>query len=339
MEKLSDDQKKRISEALKKAYASGKRGPPWNKGLNAEQDYRLKKISDSLKGKPPAQKSAEGRKRLSDYMKERVRISRMREVLTKPKYTQLTRGMLYHLYWEEELTLQDIATKFNISSSTIASYFKRFGIPMRTISEASKLTHIKGRNKGEFRKGFIPWNYGLSPTDETKQKIREARARQVITEEIRKKMSLNNARYWKGKVKSERHLRKIMSAWNIKPNKVEQRLIDIIHKYSLPFKYVGDGKVILGGLNPDFINTDGSKQLVEIFGRAFHDPKFPRRVRIPSIAGQESYRKAVYASLGFDCLVMWDDEMKQLSDREIANRIRRFIKSKKRPIAQLRWEF
>ena len=36
-------------------------------------------------------------------------------------------------------------------------------------------------------------------------------------------------------------------------------IIDLINKYNLPYKYTGNGKFILGGKNPDFVNVNGEK--------------------------------------------------------------------------------
>jgi len=133
---------------------------------------------------------------------------------------------------------------------------------------------------------------------------------------------------WKDQEVREKRIKGALKALNRRPTNLEQRLIGIIKKYKLPYRYTGDGSVIVAGLNPDFINANGAKTLIEIFGIAFHDPERTFRSRIP-LPQQEEYRKAIYASFGFDCLVLWDDEMEGLSDKEIANRIKKFTKSRK----------
>ena len=43
---------------------------------------------------------------------------------------------------------------------------------------------VKGfRTSGSFKKGMIPWNKGIPHSDETKDKIKKARANQMFTEE------------------------------------------------------------------------------------------------------------------------------------------------------------
>jgi len=110
-----------------------------------------------------------------------------------------------------------------------------------------------------------------------------------------------------------------------KPTKPEKKLMEIIDKYELPFKYVGDGGVTIYGLNPDFINCNGEKKIIEVFGRAFHDPdkSFIEEV---SWYQQEWGRKAIYSQLGFDTLIIWDDEMDD--DEIVVERIKSFMEVK-----------
>lgn len=130
--------------------------------------------------------------------------------------------------------------------------------------------------------------------------------------------------------------RRRLKALQKKPTKPEARIINILNEFSIrDWEYVGDGQVKLAGLYPDFINVNGKKKLIEVFGRGYHDPAKPYLKRELELYRQEPYRKAIYASLGFDCLVLWDDEMEKFSDEEIADRIKTFTKSRHKPTAQL----
>lgn len=109
-----------------------------------------------------------------------------------------------------------------------------------------------------------------------------------------------------------------------KPSLPETRLIQIIEANNLPFIYVGDGSLIIRGLNPDFIESNGKKKIIEVFGRAFHDPSYKHafKKKIPYYQ-LEGGRKSIYAQLGFDCLIIWDDELND--EGEIVKRINRFM--------------
>ena len=102
------------------------------------------------------------------------------------------------------------------------------------------------------------------------------------------------------------------------PNKVEKQLIELISAHELPFKYTGDGSLIIGGYCPDFANSDGKKQLIELFGHYWHKKdKMPWHY-------SELGRIMAYNSLGFKCLVIWEHE---LEDKEaVVKKIADFIR-------------
>lgn len=52
-----------------------------------------------------------------------------------------------------------------------------------------------------------------------------------------------------------------------RPTSYERRVVSLIKKYQLPYRYVGDGKVIIGGKNPDFINTNHQKIFIEVYAK------------------------------------------------------------------------
>ena len=81
---------------------------------------------------------------------------------------------------------------------------------------------------------------------------------------------------------------------------------------------MGDGSFIIGGLNPDFINVNGKKKVIELFGRVWHDTYLKDWKR------SELGRMMVFSSYGFDTLIIWDDE---LEDKQvIIDRIKEFNK-------------
>lgn len=77
---------------------------------------------------------------------------------------------------------------------------------------------------------------------------------------------------------------------HIRPNKPEKALLKIIKP--LGFKYVGDGSLIVGKFNPDFVHTT-LPLLIEVFGEYWHEP------------GTERKRIAYFRKHGYRCLVLW----------------------------------
>ena len=95
-----------------------------------------------------------------------------------------------------------------------------------------------------------------------------------------------------------------------KPNIAEQKLITLIEENNLPFKYVGDGQFILGGKCPDFLNVNGKKQIIELFGAYWH-PIF-----------DVAKRTEHFKQYGFQTLIIWEDELKDMS--KVSAKIKRF---------------
>lgn len=81
-----------------------------------------------------------------------------------------------------------------------------------------------------------------------------------------------------------------------RPTRPEQKLNTYIEEHDLPWRYVGDGRVWMNGHNPDFIHIN-EKKIVEVFGRYWH----------PSQHVAEF--KKLYAAMGWQMKVIWDDEL------------------------------
>jgi len=107
----------------------------------------------------------------------------------------------------------------------------------------------------------------------------------------------------------------MVKALHKRPTTPEQKLIDIITKYQLPFRYTGDGSFIIAGLNPDFVNINGLKVAIDVFGDYWHGE------RANSLTYTEQGRKVRFAEFGWNLVVLWESQIKELSDTEIINHI------------------
>lgn len=143
------------------------------------------------------------------------------------------------------------------------------------------------------------------------------------TDEAKKKLSDTRKELFKDPEFKDRHVKMAMKSLQASPNKTEQRMIDIISAYDLPFEFTGDGKFILHGLCPDFVSTDGTNKIIEVFGEHFHDPeKAFVKVRWTQ---QEFGRKAIFSQLGYDCLILWYKEIKSSTNEELYFKIKEFM--------------
>lgn len=101
-------------------------------------------------------------------------------------------------------------------------------------------------------------------------------------------------------------------AFNQYPNKPEKTLIKLIQDNNLPFRYVGSGEVWLGNKNPDFINVNGKKQVIEYFGVYWH----------PLFDGAE--RTEHYKQYGFSALIIWENELED--EPKLLDKIKTFTR-------------
>ena len=92
-----------------------------------------------------------------------------------------------------------------------------------------------------------------------------------------------------------------------RPTKPEIVVIDILNKlYPNEWKYVGDGEIIIEGKNPDIINVNGKKAIIEVFGTYWHSMEV--RKECPLI--HELNLKDLYAKYGYKTLIVWQHELK-----------------------------
>ena len=138
-----------------------------------------------------------------------------------------------------------------------------------------------------FKEGkLVVWNKDLTAKDHLSIKV----------------SSLKTKERWKNPLFKENTVRAILKSCSTSPNKTEIFLINFLDKI-LPQKYrfVGDGEFILGGKCPDFLNIDGKKKLIELFGNYWHKGEDPQN------------RINYFKKLGFDTLVIWEKELLNLT--------------------------
>jgi len=113
------------------------------------------------------------------------------------------------------------------------------------------------------------------------------------TQNSLKKMSQRGKERW---LDSE-YVQKQIKSRGARPNKKELWLEAFIKNLSLPYRYVGDGEFILGGKCPDYLNTNGQKKLVELFGDYWHKDE------------DSQERIDYFAQYGFQTLIVWEYEL------------------------------
>lgn len=174
----------------------------------------------------------------------------------------------------------------------------------------------KERRSKQYQGNGNPF-YGRTHSDETKRRIAQTRIGHPgltgekngmygkhynHTPEAKARLSEIAKKRWQDKEFKERTLQASMLGRKLKPNRVEKILINIIQKHHLPYKYTGNGSVIIGGLNPDFVNCNGDKLALEVFGDYWHG-KIARKAM--TLEG----RTARFAEYGWLLVVFWESEL------------------------------
>jgi len=84
-----------------------------------------------------------------------------------------------------------------------------------------------------------------------------------------------------------------------RPTSLEKQMINIIRRNNLPYRYTGDGDVLIGYKNPDFVNTEGEKICVEVANTYHHTEEYPAE------------RIAHFKKYGWKCIVFRTDKLNE----------------------------
>jgi hypothetical protein len=248
-----------------------------------------RKLSEALKGKPsmrpPIIYTEEIRKRMSDSHKGKIPVNK---------------GVIGVIKRSEEAKRK--------TSESLKQYYAEH---KKVISAVTK-EKISKANKG--RK---VWNEGVPVREETKEKIREKRKFQIITQVHKDRIQAGLLSAWENKSEEQRNnwVKNIRRSANIRPNKPETFLLNLLEEmYPGDYKYVGDGEIVIAGKCPDFININGQKKIIEHYGDYYHRNDDPQD------------RIALFAKYGYSTLIVWERELKDVES--LKAKIREFTDTK-----------
>lgn len=248
---------------------------------------------------------------------------------------------LRELYVEKKLSSYEIGKMLGCNPKTVTYWMHKFGIPPRTRSENFKVRNPAKRPdvrekmrlaagkrwaKPEEREKDSRAHLGKRLSKEHRRKISESllgnKRRKGIphSEEDKKKIGEASKRLWK----NPEYARKVLTALQEEPNNFERKLIGLMERYGLPFEYVGDGSVVIDGRVPDFLSTDGSKKVIEFFGRPWHDPDHSEKIEV-NYSRTEPSTRDFYRTHGYGCLIIWDEELRD--EAEVVEKIKEFTEA------------
>lgn len=155
-----------------------------------------------------------------------------------------------------------------------------------------------------------PSNKGKKWSKNTLIKRLDSLKKTTQTKEYRKKVSELMKNLWKNPIFREKITKAKIDAIQSTPNKKERLLGQLIRQATKTREYRFNAKhgfIIIDGLVPDFVNVNGQKKCIELFGDYWHDsskhPNMPQN-------RTEHGRKEALARFGWNCLVIWEKELK-----------------------------
>jgi len=181
----------------------------------------------------------------------------------------------------------------------------------RTLSEEHR-RNIGRAERGKPRpgaKGRVSPMKGRHHTPEAKAKTSLSKKGKRCSPATEFTSELLKARY-----RDPAYIQKMASAWNMKPNKPEALLLDLLESlYPGEWKYTGDFSFTINGKCPDFVNCNGQKKIIELFG------DYWRRGQDPAD------RVAAFNPFGYQTLVIWEHELKHAES--VTEKIRVFAEA------------
>lgn len=180
----------------------------------------------------------------------------------------------------------------------------------RTKEEIAKMVETK---KKLYAEGKIKsWNKGLTKdTDERVRKLHEKQAKTMRKLYAEGKIKPNSGTFKKGRKLNEESERKRFENQHMRPTRPE-KLLDSLLQQNFPneYKYTGDGKVVINGRNPDFLNCNGQKKAILLNGVYWHLTRLQKVNQNLTRGEVEINERKPYDEFGFKLLHIWEDELK-----------------------------
>ena len=258
------------NEYIKKSYLLGLSSEKIGRKLNVSSETILRKLK----------KMNIKRRKTSEWIKGELHH----------QYNYLiNNNEIKDMYCNQKISSEKIAYKLKVSPEMIIDRLRNMNIKIRNISESRKLAFTKEERKNlskrNIKKGYKPPIF-TGHTIKTKEK-----------------MSIRYKKLWQNKEYREKTLKAMIKGLIKRPTSLEQQMIDIIKKHNLPYRYTGNGSFLIGFKNPDFVNVNGEKKLIEV-GNIYH-----HKLRFGSVENYINQRKEYYKSYGWKSYFFIKDDI------------------------------
>jgi len=154
-----------------------------------------------------------------------------------------------------------------------------------------KLPPMKQEVKDKIGKG----NTGKKRTTEMNRKQSEYRKNNPWPDDVKDKSRQKHIQNWQ----DPEFVKKQYEARLIRPNKPETKILSLLQKlFPNEWRYCGDFSFMIRSKNPDFVNINGQKKVIEHYGTYWHKDDDP------------DDRINIFAQDGYQTLVIWEHELK-----------------------------
>ena len=141
------------------------------------------------------------------------------------------------------------------------------------VAVKKRLSEEHKKKLRKLRPNFSPWNKGKKLPEDLKRRISETLKGYKQTEEHKRNRSKAMKKSWKknphqggaGQKRQPEVIKRILRRHKI--SSLEKKMLEIIQRNNLPYKFVGNGDFLVGRKCPDFVNCNGEKIAVEVFYR------------------------------------------------------------------------
>jgi len=159
----------------------------------------------------------------------------------------------------------------------------------------------------------------FSPSTEFKKgsKVNLGRKREPFSDDWKKKIGLGTQRWhkernWISPMKNPEISKKVLRRRI--PSSLESKMISIVEKLNLPYKFVGDGKFFIESKNPDFIECNGKKIALEVYNKSQKEYFFK--------GGFEAWkeeREEIFSKYGWKIIFLEDAQINEEEVKKILN--------------------
>ncbi len=220
----------------------------------------------------------------------------------------------------------------DLSKETLAAKGQNYGSWRRGVSHTEETRNkIANANRGhkpssEAKHKTSMKLKGRPPSKETRAASSKSLLKRWRDPQQREKFIQNMRelalRQWADPQYRNRQMEILISSRHQRPNKPETKLQHLLNQnYPGEWEYTGDGSHTIGGLSVDFTNVNGEKAVIELFGDYWHNR--------PDQKWHQSELGRIMAcnALGFECLVIWEHELKD--EQAVIAKIKNFTANSK----------